>query len=267
MNGLTDIQYSIKTFQIKKLFNQIKKLKMEKFLNRVAELARMDVNDLASQTYRQVINNVVLPVILRPTGQDIRGWRIGDDYMAIIAEFGRECWLRDNYTGEILLEIALQRLSCGAVLHEGHSFKILPEAYWKYSAMCDQYGLMDDACWEFLKKQANTCFQASLTKEHIVKIVFGLLDHLDEEGNELKGYMLKYSNFHTDTKEVYQWAWNFAVEHFSFEEMYAHFATPQNWQRFIPFFKLHKGKIDKSDFCHRIGVEGFWNKRKVWKSL
>lgn len=238
-----------------------------KFLAKVAELTDMNVTELAAMPYRTVINTVVLPKILYPTGQDIRGWRIGDTYMDLMAEFGRQCWLRDNYTGEIMLEIALQRISCGAVLHETYSFKVLPEAYWKYSAMGDQPGLMSDTCWKFLQAQANICYQAKLTKEHITKIVFGLLDHLDEEGNELKGYMLKYDHFHTASKEVYQWAWQFAVSHFSFEEMYDHFATPEKWERFIDFFKLNRDSIQKSDFCQRIGVSGFWNKRKVWRRL
>jgi len=238
-----------------------------KFLAKVAELTNKDINELNSLTYRQVINSIVLPQILYPTGQDIRGWRIGDTYMSLMAEFGKECWLRDNYTGEIMLEIALQRLSCGAVLHERHSYKVLPENYWKYSAMCDQPGLMSNDCWKFLKAQANTCYEGKLTREHITKIIFGLLDHLDEEGNELDGYMLKYNNFNTDTKEVYLWAWQFAVSHFSFEEMYNHFATHEKWERFLYFFQTNRNKIDKSDFCSRIGVSGFWNKRKVWKRL
>ena len=238
-----------------------------KFLARVAELTDMNVNELAAMPYRQVINSVVLPQILYPTGQDTRGWRIGENYMNLMAEFGTKCWLRDHFTGEIMLEIALQRLSKGAVLHEAHSFKVLPQAYWKYSAMGDQPGLMTDTCWKFLQAQAHTCYQAKLTKEHITKIVFGLLDHWDEDGNELNGYMLKYAHSHTNPKEVYQWAWQFAVDHFSFEEMYEHFATPESWQRFILFFKENKSKIQKSDFCRRIGVSGFWSKYKTWKRL
>ncbi len=237
-----------------------------KFLTKVAELTNMNVDDFLGLTYRQIINTIVLPKILYQTGQDTRGWRIKDTYMDLMADFGRECWLRDHYTGEIMLEIALQRLSNGAVIHAPYR-QTLPETYKKFSAFGDQPGLMSDSCWKFLKSQANTCFQASSTKEHITQIVFGLLDYLDEDGNELNGYMLKYAHSHTDPKEVYQWAWKFALKHFSFEEMYNHFAMPGKWERFIPFFKLHKGKIDKSDFCRRIGVSGFWNKRKVWKKL
>lgn len=174
---------------------------------------------------------------------------------------------QDAFTGEILLEIALQRISCGAVLHEASSYKILPEAYRKYSAMCDQPGLMSDACFDFLQKQIVTCLKAKLTREHAQKIIFGLIDHLDEQGNELNGYMLKYGHFHTDNQTVFSWAWATAGKYFTYEELYDHFATPERWERFIPFFKENRPVIYKPDFCKRIGVSGFWNKRKVWKRL
>jgi len=75
-----------------------------KFLARVAELTNMNVNELAAMPYRQVINSVVLPQILYPTGQDTRGWRIGENYMNLMAEFGTKCWLRDHFTGEIFMK-------------------------------------------------------------------------------------------------------------------------------------------------------------------
>ena len=73
-----------------------------------------NVNELVGMSQNEVVNKVILPIIVQPTGQDIRGWRIGDDYMSLMAEFGEYCWQQDAFTGEILLEIALQRISCGA---------------------------------------------------------------------------------------------------------------------------------------------------------
>ena len=90
---------------------------------------------------------------------------------------------------------------------------------------------------------------------------------MDEQGNELNGYMLKYGHFHTDTQTVFSWAWETAGKYFTYEELYDHFATPERWERFIPFFKENRPVIYKPDFCKRIGVSGFWNKRKVWKRL
>ena len=47
-----------------------------------------NVNELVGMSQSEVVNKVILPIIVQPTGQDIRGWRIGDDYMSLMAEFG-----------------------------------------------------------------------------------------------------------------------------------------------------------------------------------
>ncbi|MEI3545620.1 MAG: hypothetical protein V8R23_05105 [Alphaproteobacteria bacterium] len=80
------------------------------FLNKVAAMSGKNVNELVGMSQSEVVNKVILPIIVQPTGQDIRGWRIGDDYMSLMAEFGEYCWQQDAFTGEILLEIALQRI-------------------------------------------------------------------------------------------------------------------------------------------------------------
>lgn len=236
------------------------------FLSKVAELSRVDLNKISAYSHTRLINEVVLPVILYPGGQDIRGWRIGDDYMLLMAEFGEYCMLQDCYTGEIMLEIALQRLSRGAVLHESSRFDILPQEYYKYSAAWDQHGLMSDACWEFLTKQYRTCLRTNLAKDHVIKIIFGLIDHLDENGNELGRYMLKYDHFHTSPKDVYDWAWN-AAKNLSVKERFEHFATPERWRKYKVFFKENWKDIDEKDFFQRINEKGFFNKRRIKKEI
>lgn len=237
------------------------------FLLKVAELSGTDVNELSSLSHSRLVNEVILPVILNPGGQDIRGWRIGDDYMMLLAEFGEYCLQQDYFTGEIMLEIALQRLSCGAVLHESSRYDILPKEYYKYSAAWDQYGLMSDACWKFLTKQYKTCLRTNLAKEHVTKIIFGLIDHLDEDGNELDRYMLNYDHFHTSSKEVFDWAWKTAAKEFSFEKRYTHFATPERWRKYKTFFKENWKEINQKDFFSKIGESGFFNKRKIRKEI
>lgn len=215
----------------------------------------------------RLVNEIILPLILKPGGQDIRGWRISDDYMMLLAEFGSECYAMDHFTGEIMLEIALQRLSCGAILHEGSRYDILPKEYYKYSAAWDQYGLMSDACWEFLTQQYKTCLQADLTKEHVTKIIFGLIDHLDENGMEQGNYMLKHATFHTSSKDVFDWAWKTAAKEFSFEKRYAHFATTEKWRKYKTFFKENWREINEKDFFAKIGESGFFNKRRIRKEI
>ena len=57
-----------------------------------------NVNELVGMSQSEVVNKVILPIIVQPTGQDIRGWRIGDDYMSLMAEFGEYCWQQDAFT-------------------------------------------------------------------------------------------------------------------------------------------------------------------------
>lgn len=211
--------------------------------------------------------SIILDWILHPTGQDIRGWRICPTYMNIMTEFGGYLYKKDNYTGWVLLEIALQRISCGAVLHEPTPVqKALPQEYQKYSAACDQYGIMSKDCWMFLTTQGKLCFDVPETRDHITKIVFGLLDHLTPDGRELNGYMCG----HIDGKTMYDWAWDIANAEISFSVRFEHFATPERYAKYQAFFKENQSQIDWNDFFKRIGLDGvknFFRRRKVKKEL
>ncbi len=211
--------------------------------------------------------SIILDWILQPTGQDIRGWRISPYYMNLMTEFGEYLYKKDPFTGWILLEIALQRLSCGAVLHEPTPVqKALPEPYRKYSAACDQYGIMSEDCWKFLTTQGKLCFNIEETCDHVTKIVFGLLDHLTPDGHELNGYMTGQIS----GKEMYDWAWEIANEEISFKARYDHFATPERYAKYALFFKENQNQIDWNDFFKRIGLNGlknFFRRREVKKEL
>lgn len=211
--------------------------------------------------------SIILDWILQPTGQDIRGWRIPPIYMNIMADFGEYLYKKDSYTGWILLEIALQRISCGAVLHEATPVRdALPKNYQKYSAAYDQYGIMSKDCWKFLTAQGRLCFNIEETCNHITKIVFGLLDHLTPDGCELNGYMTG----EIDGKTMYDWAWKTAKEEIPFRLLYDYFATPERYAKYAQFFKENQKDVDWNDFFKRIGLNGLKNvfrRRKVKKQL
>lgn len=241
------------------------------FINTVAKLARKSETQLTALPHKQLIEEVVLPYIVLPCGQNTRGWRIGDDFMEFMADFGQYCYTQDPDSGAILLEIALQRLSKGAVLHEESSFDVLPPRYSKYSAKYDQPGLMSEACWKFLQAQADTCFCCdSMTREHIKKIIFGLLDHIDSEGNT-GDYLLKSFAFQVSPLEIRTWAWEIAQKEMPLIQLVMHFATPTRWRKWKPFFKEHWDQINKEDFFHRIKADGFFNgyfqKKKITKEI
>lgn len=230
---------------------------------RIEELTGVNVNGMNA---KEIVDKVVLPKIVRPTGQDIRGWRIDDNFMNLMADFGREFCHNDLITGQILLEIAMQRISCGAVLHEATPIT-LPAGYEKYSVACDQYGLMSEGCWNFITKQATFCLQITKTKEHMQKILFGLLDHLTPEGKEIGDYTLGSIGYELNGKEVYDFALSTVKKNVPFAELYQHWATPGRYQLYLSFFKENWTQIDEKDFFKRIGKTGFFEKRKVRKEI
>lgn len=65
------------------------------FVKRVAKLSGMTQNEIEAMSHKEIVRKVILPKILHEGGQDIRGWRIGDDYMLLIADFGEYLWKQD----------------------------------------------------------------------------------------------------------------------------------------------------------------------------
>lgn len=236
------------------------------FVKLLADYTNHQESEISAMNHRYHLS-IILDWILQPTGQDIRGWRICPTYMNLMAEFGEYCYKKDAYTGEVLLEIALQRISCGAVLHEPTPVRdALPKEYQKYSAACDQYGIMSEDCWNFLTKQGDLCFRIPQTCDHITKIIFGLLDHLTPEGHALNGYILGDIN----GKTMYDWAWNIANSQIAFVDLFEHFATPSRYTKYADFFKANQERIDWNDFFKRIelsGLKNIFRRAKVKKAL
>lgn len=232
---------------------------------RIAKLSGIDVTGMAPA---EIVNNVVLPKIVMPTGQDIRGWRIGDSFMELMADFAPDFYRENAYTAVILLEIAMQRLSCGAVLHDPTPVReALPVGYKQYSAARDQPGLMSTACWNFLRKQAVFCLSLPQTKNHMSKIIFGLHDHLDAEGNELYGFILGGIGSSISGKEVFAFAAETIKNNMSFQEQYEHFAVPGRFRSNKEFFRSNWDKFDIGDLAKRLEITGLFKKLKVKKAV
>ncbi|MBQ7285119.1 MAG: hypothetical protein IJW72_02575 [Alphaproteobacteria bacterium] len=231
---------------------------------RITELTNVNVNGMSAA---EIVNTVVLPRIVYPTGQDIRGWRIGDDFMNLMADFAPDFYHADSYTAIILLEIAMQRLSCGAVLHDPTPvLDALPNGYKQYSSACDQPGLMSNGCWNFIRKQAAFCLSIPQTRDHMTKIIFGLYDHLDKNGNELYGFTLGGSDFKTSGKEVFDFATQ-TIGNLTFQEQYEHFATPNRYMRNKEFFRNNWQHIDKKDLAQRLNIKGFFKEFKTKRAI
>lgn len=86
------------------------------YLADVANLCRVDEDKLMGVLPEKLVNDFILPLGVEPTGQDTRGWRISPQFMAFMTDWGQYAVAQDRETGELLMEIALQRLSKGTIV-------------------------------------------------------------------------------------------------------------------------------------------------------
>ncbi len=265
------------------------------YLADVANLCRVDESKLMGAAQRELVLDFILPLGVEPTGQDTRGWRISPQFMQFMTDWGQYCVSEDRATGELLMEIALQRLSKGAIIRTIHwneafeksldEFKVketdsedvkehkrlnyaakneeflaataqdlyanynpwfaLPEEYRKYSNWYDQPGLMEQACWNFVKENLWFCMERlnnAVWRGHAEKICVALLQHISSDGKELNGYLWNEDLVKEPLTEIYQTVETLAVRHFGVEKV-ARILLP-TWREHKPFFKEHATEID-----------------------
>jgi hypothetical protein len=260
------------------------------YLEEIAKYSHKDVAELEKMSQRELVDNVILPLWVKKTGQDERGWRVPDSFMDFMARFGNYCYSLDSYTGAVLYEIALQRVSCGAVLHKHRKVKVdefLPSEYAKYSTIHDQRGLMSAGCWSFLRDQMKFMLYFEPTKEHATAILFGVLDNVDRRGNLLNGYMFNSEQYGVpDARDMWAWAvknavtwdlWPWDSEVMKNEKCHIppqvaaeHFSQPQLWRHYLWYWAGRWPKMsdeEKDKFFNAIGVSGWWQKRIVKKEI
>lgn len=243
------------------LIKKIKKMKKEIFWAAVAAAARKSEAEIEaiynSYGMQKLMDEVILPSIVRPTGQDIRGWYIGDDFMSLMAKYGEYIAGVSGSCYDILAEIAMQRLSHGAVLHEPTPVvEALPPEYRKYSSANDQPGLMSEACWEFYRANAKLLLARPRLHTHAAKIARGIITHSDDDGCELGGYM--WGNEYCIKTPLLE-ARRFCMELLDnmVDETFEHI-TADNWLRFVHFLNKHQEKINWKSFYQMLGVGGLF---------
>lgn len=214
--------------------------------------------NLFGQSVSNLIKDYILPCIVNKGGQDIRGWRLSPTFMKLMARFGADFVHEANEEGNILMELAMQRLSMGAVLHEGvHLIHILPAEYQKYSAAWDQFGIMDEACWQFVVKQLPFCLTSlkPAFSDHAKKILFGMLEHLTPEGQTTGDYMWAEDVCKVSVKEAWEWAEHVGVVTYSASEIAQHFAKTDSWRSHTSFLARYNSSIDWEQFFYFISLE------------
>ena len=141
------------------------------------------VNNLENRSWQDVVDNVILPMMAYPANQRNR---IGNAFMKFMAEFTQDVCRKDEHLGNIMLEIAMQRISDGAVLHPYDptpTFEALPQAYRTYGSqngyLGGEPGLMGKECEDFIVNALPVCLEHAKTRSHALAIAFGLVHYLN----------------------------------------------------------------------------------------
>ena len=137
------------------------------------------VHDLKSMTWKQIVDQVVLP---KMAGKEHRRY-INDKFMQLMAQYHYDMMLKDRELLTVLQQIALQRISRGAVPHISIEVKPLPHEFRVYSSVFDKAHLMTQGCYNFIMSGAmELAVKDPATREHTLEIMFGLIRHISPQG-------------------------------------------------------------------------------------
>lgn len=232
--------------------------------NEISANCGKTVAELKHMPWKECVMNIVLPTM---AGHQNNRWRIADPFMKFMARYAKEVVMEDFRVGMNLLEIAMQRLSNGAVLHEATSWpEPLEKEYWSYSSRWDEPGLMSEGCYQFIVSGLPVCLQYNETRGHAEKILFGLISYLDADGNLQSGYMLP-DEFKREGAFLYGFAKTQVEKNASEAEILNHYAKPGEWQKHKIWLAAHVKNLNWKKFFSKIGVKGFFNKRRVKKEI
>lgn len=198
------------------------------------------VKDLEKKNWVEVVDTVILPKL---AGLPEHRYRIAPPFMAFMAKFGDICLHQDYQTGIILYEIALQRISDGAVVHNEDltpTFAVLPQKYHAYASQsgyvgCEP-GLMGQEEEEFLLNCLRDCASLSNLKSHALAICFGLAENITQDGQERNGYMLGSCYYHPNGKSLRALADDIIRELATPEQIFKHWAKPNRWHEHKLYF-------------------------------
>lgn len=229
-----------------------------KAIEKIAELAK-------TMSWREITDRYILPEVLKKSGS-ARGYKISDEFMEVVAEYAQIVYAKDTQTAELLLELAMQRISCGAVPHKYTGVAIsVPLKYAYYSTFEDKPALMSNACWDFLVRGLPYALTAASEKlkKHAFLILFGLIFNLDYQTGEPKNG-LDLSEISVSFAEVKTWVWTTAQNVMVFEDFWKKLVA-DGWVKYKNFFDANWEKISLPEF-HKTLVH-YVPPQKAWPDL
>ncbi len=239
-------------------------------LTAIAKLCNVRVDTLKNKLLDEIIKQYILRLSLREQGEKF----ISSRFMQFMADYGQACKEMDAYSSEILFEIAMQRISQGVVPHRNYDFKgVLPEEYENYSAENDDKKPMDQSCWNFLRKNLETCCKISLRhkwRRHAYQILFGLLRCFDydggTDGSVRDGYEFDCNAVDATPRDIYLFVVGVAVNLFNPKEIAKELAPmwPQKKHFFKKYEKYLRGSYAEIFNLDLIGKSYFSPKQMFW---
>lgn len=159
-------------------------MEQDMFLQAVAEACGISyVDELYGRSQRNIVRCYLLDQLVKQAF-DRESKVLSAKFMNFMADYGQYCVQQDQKSGELLMEIALQRITQGGIAHADYDCLLaLDEPYWNYSAADDEERPLDAACVGFLVNNLKFCLDnlsnetwhhhAELIKEGIIIRVSG----------------------------------------------------------------------------------------------
>ncbi|MBQ9235360.1 MAG: hypothetical protein IJ184_02725 [Alphaproteobacteria bacterium] len=238
----------------------------------IAIKAKIGLNHLEGKSLREIMDEVILPKIVRPSGSRRHGNCIDDDFMYGMYEHGAEIFVQDAYCYEVLAEIAMQRLLQGAVEHFPVPLETaLSEQYRIYSTADDTLTPMTNACWLFIKSNIRLCLQSGEELAHQARaVLMGIVEHINDQGLP-KGWTGAPLALEDSLLVVRRFCFDMLERYCAFYEVF-YLINADNWQCYKQYLAHNDvyGLLDWTAFFRKLRLDGFWQfarRRQIKKAI
>ena len=184
-------------------------------------------NNLKKMSWQQVVDNIILP---KMAGQDTRT-SINDMYMNFMADYAYDVYCINKDMANVLFEVALQRLSCGAVMYSTtYTLERLHQDYWSYSSLNDEPCDMTEGCYNFIMKASEICLKYGneVTKLHTLEILLELINRI------FPGEPFDYDSlgeFINKAEDLYKHSEKLVEQFAPYEMLYINYSKPDQWKK------------------------------------
>ncbi|MBE6452795.1 MAG: hypothetical protein E7012_04830 [Alphaproteobacteria bacterium] len=218
---------------------------MNNFRQRVFELTGKD--EAHSMLEYNLVNRIVLPLIVRPYFN--RNY-ISDDFVCLMADYGEEILVsHPTYYGELLMELAMQRISCGGIIHGPYNQSRDFNKFSLYFSYSDEMQPLSPACWSFIEKQAVNIIK-TVGGNHMEQILWAIIDNINLEDKSKSHLELKDLDESIIVAKIY----DILQDAFTFEYIYNKFATFDGVVRHKQWFRKNWESIDEADLLSKLNM-------------